>query len=150
MASSSVPFTGLSIDGQYRPASDNGTYEVRNSFTREVVGHAAAATAKDCQDAVEVAARAFKTWENSPLSVRRDVFLKASELLNTDKWKKRVTEALQQEVSATDFMVIFNFFLSTNGLRVDAGAIDQLKGETYVSMLPGGQVTTQRRAMGVM
>ena len=110
----------------------------------------AAATAKDCQDAVEVAARAFKTWENSPLSVRRDVFLKASELLNTDKWKKRVTEALQQEVSATDFMVIFNFFLSTNGLRVDAGAIDQLKGETYVSMLPGGQVTTQRRAMGVM
>ncbi|EPS95747.1 hypothetical protein FOMPIDRAFT_1131822 [Fomitopsis schrenkii] len=150
MASSSVPFTGLFIDGQYRPASDNGTYEVHNPFTREVVGHAAAATAKDCQDAVEAAARAYKTWENSPLSVRRDVFLKASELLNTDKWKKKVTEALQQEVSATEFMVIFNFFLSTNGLRVDAGAVDQLKGETYVSMLPGGQVTTQRRAMGVI
>ncbi|KAI0731464.1 Aldehyde/histidinol dehydrogenase [Fomitopsis betulina] len=150
MASSSIPFTGLFIDGQYRPASDNGTYEVHNPFTREVVGHAAAATAKDCKDAVDSAARAYKTWENSPLSVRRDVFLKASELLNTDKWKKKVTEALQQEVSATDFMVIFNFFLSTNGLRVDAGAIDQLKGEAYVSMLPGGQVTTQRRAMGVI
>ncbi|KZT66063.1 ALDH-like protein [Daedalea quercina L-15889] len=150
MASSSVPFTGLFIDGQSRPASDGGYYEVRNPYTREVVGHAAAATQKDCQDAVEVAARAFKTWENSPPSLRRDIFLKASELMNTDKWKKKATEALQQEVSATDFMVIFNFFLANNGLRVDAGAIDQLKGETYVSMLPGGQVTTQRRAMGVI
>ncbi|KAH9929273.1 aldehyde dehydrogenase [Fomitopsis serialis] len=147
---SSVPFTGLFIDGQLRPASDKGFYEVHNPYTRQVVGHAAAATQKDCRDAVEVAARAFKTWENSPYSTRRDIFLKASELLSTDKWKKRATEALQEEVSATDFMIIFNFFLSTNGLRVDAGAIDQLKGESFASILPGGQVSTQRRAMGVI
>ncbi|KZT66060.1 ALDH-like protein [Daedalea quercina L-15889] len=132
MASSSIPFTGLFTDGQSRPASDGGYYEVRNPYTREVVGHAAAATQKDCQDAVEVAARAFKTWENSPLSMRRDIFLKASELLNTTQWKEKAAEALQQEVSATDLMVILNFILSSNGLRVDAGAIDQLKGETYV------------------
>ncbi|TFY67393.1 hypothetical protein EVJ58_g1663 [Rhodofomes roseus] len=147
---SSVPFTGLFINGQQRPASDNGSYEVRNPYTREVVGHAAAATQKDCRDAVEAAATAFKTWENSPLHLRRDIFLKASDLLATDKWKKRATEALQEEVAATDFMVIFNFVLSNNGLRVDAGAIDQLKGETFPSIVPGGQVTTVRRAMGVI
>lgn len=65
-------------------------------------------------------------------------------------WKSRFTVALQEEVSATDYMVFFNFWLGDNGLRVDAGAVNQLKGETFASMLPGGQVTTQRRAMGVM
>lgn len=144
------PFTGLFINGQLRPASDGGLYEVHNPYTREVVGTAAAASKQDAQDAIEAATRAFQTWEQSPLSVRRDVFLKTSDLLATDAWRKKVTEALREEVSATDYMVFFNFWLGDNGLRVDAGAINQLKGETFPSILPGGQVTTQRRAMGVM
>ena len=123
---------------------------MNNPYTQEVVGNAAAASRQDVQDAIEAAVRAFQTWEQSPLSVRRDVFLKASELLATNVWKSRFTVALQEEVSATDDMVFFNFWLGDNGLRVDAGAVNQLKGETFASMLPGGQVTTQRRAMGVM
>ena len=144
------PFTSLFINGQLRPASDGGSFAVNNPYTQEVVGNAAAASRQDVQDAIEAAVRAFQTWEQSPLSVRRDVFLKASELLATDVWRKRFTVALQEEVSATDYMVFFNFWLGDNGLRVDAGAVNQLKGETFASMLPGGQVTTQRRAMGVM
>lgn len=144
------PFTALFIDGQLRPASDGGTFEVHNPYTREVVGTAAAASKQDAQDAIDAAVRAFHSWEQSPLSVRRDVFLKASELLATDVWRKKATEALQEEVSATDHMVFFNFWLADNGLRVDAGAINELKGETFASILAGGQVTTQRRAMGVM
>lgn len=123
---------------------------MHNPYTREVVGTAAAASKQDAQDAIDAAVRAFHSWEQSPLSVRRDVFLKASELLATDVWRKKATEALQEEVSATDHMVFFNFWLADNGLRVDAGAINELKGETFASILAGGQVTTQRRAMGVM
>lgn len=143
-------FTGLFINGQLRPASDGRVYEVRNPYSQEVVGTAAAATKQDAQDAIRAAAQAFLTWEQSLLSVRRDIFLKASELLATDVWRKKFTTALQEEVSATDYMVFFNFWLGDNGLRVDAGAVNQLKGETFTSMLAGGQVTTQRRAMGVM
>lgn len=49
----------LLIDGQLRPASDNGTFDVTNPATGEVIGQAADATVEDMEAALAAARRAF-------------------------------------------------------------------------------------------
>ncbi|OBZ77471.1 Vanillin dehydrogenase [Grifola frondosa] len=146
----SVPFTSLLINGQLRPASTEATFEVRNPYSNKVVGLAAAASSQDCKDAIDAAARAFGTWENSPLIARRDVFLKAADLFESEKYRERAKVALQEETAATDGMFSSGYLGSVNALRNYAGMVTQLRGETFPSVLEGGYAVAQRRAIGVV
>ncbi|KAH9848740.1 aldehyde dehydrogenase [Lenzites betulinus] len=146
----SPPLTPLFIDGEWRSSSTGATFDVRNPNTGAVVGTASAASAADCAAAVDAAARAFPTWEQTPLSYRRDILLKAADILATDEYRVRVMDAIGEETSATAETVVYNHTAPVNELRAFAGAVAQLKGETFVSGFPGGQVFSQRRAMGVI
>ncbi|KAK7687830.1 hypothetical protein QCA50_009049 [Cerrena zonata] len=149
--SNDIPFTPLLINGQFRPASDGRTFETINAYSKKVVGRAAAATSQDCLDAVETAAKAFETWEQTPLMQRRDVFLKAADLMSTEKWQKKVLVTMKDEVSAVDpMLVFFNIPAVVGMLRHTAGLISHLKGETFPSDVPGGHVVSQRRGLGVV
>ncbi|CCM04245.1 uncharacterized protein FIBRA_06412 [Fibroporia radiculosa] len=146
----STPFTPLYIDGEERQASDKGTFEVRNPYSKEIVTLAASASRDDCKDAIDAAAKAFRTWEHTPLITKRDYFLKAADLLETDKYKAKVAEAINAEAVAGEYMVQFNLMTSIGLLRWVAGSIALLRGETFPSLVPGGQVLAQRRAQGVI
>lgn len=146
-----VPFTSLYIDGRYVSASNNETYEVRNPYTDFVVGTAAAATSKDCTTAIEAAAKAFKFWEYGNLTERRDIFLKAAELVAGEKYRTKIIETIQEETSADSVLAqSLNWRGMSNYIRTQASMIDQLRGEVYPSgIVPGAQVLAQPRAMGV-
>lgn len=146
----SLPFTPLFIDGVWRPASSSSTYDVRNPFSGEVVGTAASASAEDCAAAVEAAARAFPVWERTPASVRRDIFLRAADLLATERYKEKIALSAREEVAGTDDMMPFSYYGQINLLRSYASLNAQLKGETFESVLSGGRVFAQRRAIGVV
>ncbi|EMD37147.1 hypothetical protein CERSUDRAFT_115060 [Gelatoporia subvermispora B] len=146
----SVPLTSLFIAGQSRPASDNGTYEVRNPYSQEVIGLAAAATSQDCKDAIDAAQIAYTSWENTPLSTRRDIFIKAAELLSGDKYKQKFAAALHQETSAVDFVIGYNILVGIEWLREYAGMALQYKARTFPSVYPGGNVVEVRKAKGVV
>ncbi|KAI0766679.1 aldehyde dehydrogenase [Trametes elegans] len=139
----------LSDPAEHKQTSGE-TFEVHNPTTGELVGTAASASAEDCTAAIEAAALAFQSWESSPLSLRRDILLKASDILASDEYKAKVLEVVNEETSALPETVIFNHTAPVNELRNFAGAISQLKGETFPSNLPGGRVFVQRRAMGVI
>ena len=94
------PFTPLYIDGEWRPASTGATYDVTNPLTGAVVGTAAAASAADCVAAVEAAQRAFKTWESTPAGVRRDIVLRAADILATERYRDKILEACATETCA--------------------------------------------------
>lgn len=145
-----LPYTPLFINGEQRPASTAARYEVRNPYSHAIVGYAAAASVKDCHDAVEAAARTFVEWERSPWGVRRDIFLKAANLLATESFKTKVKDALKDEIAASDATVALNFGASIKDLHEAAASVNNLKGEAYQSSIPGGQVMTQKRAMGVV
>ena len=146
-----TPFTPLLIDGQLRPASSGKSYEVRNSYSGQVVGTAASATSQDCKDAIEAAGRAFQTWEKSTLAQRRDIFLKAADLLVSDKYKTKNLEAIKDEISAVDPIVqSISLEFSASTLKTAAGLVHKLKGDTVPSVLPGAYAIGQRRAKGVM
>ena len=146
----SLPFTPLFINGEWRAASNGVTFDIFNPATGKVVGASASASLEDCTAAIEAAARAFKTWEHSPLAARRDVFLRAADLLETEKYRGRVAERTKEELAVAADMFVFNYAMQPNHLRNYAGAIQLLKGETFPSVIHGGQVFAQRRALGVM
>lgn len=143
-----LPFTPLYIDGKWRPSSSGDTFEVRNPGSGKVVGTAASASAEDCVAACTASAQAFKTWEHTPLSVRRDVVLKAADILAAKK--DRIIAATIEETASTEEWAWANFAFAINQLRNVAATTVLLKGETGQSIIPGGQVFVQRRAIGVM
>ncbi|KAI0653168.1 aldehyde dehydrogenase [Cubamyces menziesii] len=144
----SPPFTPLYIDGAWRPASTGATFQVRNPTSGEVVGTAAAASSKDCADAIRAAAEAFKTWEHTPLSMRRDILLKASEILAAKK--DQVVSAAREETATTEDWMWVNYEWPIDQMRDMAAATMLLRGHTGQSVIPGGQVFTHRRAIGVV
>lgn len=143
----SQPFTSHYIDGKHKPSSTNATYEVRNPLANKVVGRAASASSQDCRDAIEAAAKAFTTWEHSDYGFRRDIFLKAADLLLTDKYRTKIIDTITEETAGTTDWGLVNWGMSAPALKTAAGMVNELKGETFPS-ITGGHVVVQRRAIG--
>ena len=146
----SLPFTSLYIDGEWRPAGSGKTFDVFRPSSTEVVGTAAAATAADCVAAIDAAARAFPAWERTPLSVRRDVFLRAADIVASGRYRTAAIAACAEEVGATAEMTGAMHDMQVAALRNYASLVDMLHGETFPSCIPGGHVFAHRRAFGVV
>ncbi|KAH9030341.1 aldehyde dehydrogenase [Lactarius pseudohatsudake] len=131
---SDVPFTPLLINGERRPASTGATFEVRNPHTA----------------AIEAAQRAFPAWEDTPSNTRRRILLRALATLESEEWQKKVAAPLRAEVAMPESHVLFNLRSAPAPLADFACLVNELKGETLPSIIPGGQVFIQRRALGVV
>jgi acyl-CoA reductase-like NAD-dependent aldehyde dehydrogenase len=146
-----LPFTQLYINGKFVPSITGETFEVYNPHSGVHVGTAASASSLDCASAIEAASEAFKFWENSNLNDRRDILLRAAELVSSDKYRVKIVESTQQETAAAPYWANFNWAGARNFLRTHAGTVDRLRGEIYPSStVPGAQVISQRRAQGVV
>ena len=143
-------FTPLYINGEYRASSTDASFTFTNSFTGKVAGRAAAASSKDCADAIAAAAQAFPAWERSSLSQRESIIRRASELLQGPKYKPKIIQAMKDEISAMDEMNYFCVEYPAQVMRDFLGMIHLLKGESFPSSFGGGQVIVQRRAKGVV
>ncbi|KAG6915346.1 hypothetical protein DXG01_012020 [Tephrocybe rancida] len=143
-----VQLTPLFINGERKLSAV--PFDVINPASSLVVGQSANASSEDCQAAVNAAASAFKTWEHSTDSERRAIFLKAAELIATDKYKNMVNEAIQSETAAQESWCILNYTVAGHILRTCAGLVGQLKGEILPSVVPGAKLEVHRRAIGVM
>lgn len=165
----------LWINGERRSASDRGTFEVRNPLSKEVVATSASATSKDCkvsslafspvqhwsdfliwdlngvQDAVEAAGKAFESWERTPGAQKRAIFLKAADLLVTEKYQKKITKMMQEETAATETWIAINIWASRELILEAAAETFHIKGESSpCSAGTGGHVIVQRRAHGAV
>ena len=66
----------LYIDGRWQPAADGGTIPVINPATEEVIAHVAAGGARDVEQGVAAARRAFRGWRRTT-GAERAAFLRA-------------------------------------------------------------------------
>ncbi|KDQ56594.1 hypothetical protein JAAARDRAFT_689366 [Jaapia argillacea MUCL 33604] len=150
--SSSLPFTSLFINGQWVPSSTSSTFPIHNpSSPSSPVGHSASASVADCTSALTSAATAFRTWEHTSLSSKRSIFLKAAELLASERYKKKVIEVTQSEIGAVEPWILGTWAPSVEKLKWTAGCVNELRGETFPSdFAEGAHVVVQRRAMGVV
>ncbi|KAJ7089223.1 Aldehyde/histidinol dehydrogenase [Mycena belliarum] len=145
------PFTPLFIDGQQVPASDNATFEVHSTSAGGVVGTSASASSADCTAAVEAAGRAFKSWEKTTPYARRDIFLKAADLVGTDRWRDLIAQTAIEETGCTHAWAVAGAAPAGPVIRTIASFANDLTGKTFVSAsVPGTQCVMEQRAMGVI
>lgn len=145
-----VPFTHLLINGERRPSSTGATFEVRNPHTGVLASTAASASSDDCRAAIEAAHRAFPAWEDTPSNTRRQILVRALATLESEEWQKKAAASLRAEVAMPESHVIFNLRSTPGSLLGFTCLVNELKGETLPSFIPGGQVFVQRRALGVV
>ena len=62
--------TELFIGGEWRPASDGGTFPIEDPSTEETIAEVASATVEDVTAAVEVAHAAGLEWAKLPPRLR--------------------------------------------------------------------------------
>ncbi|KZV64148.1 aldehyde dehydrogenase [Peniophora sp. CONT] len=146
----SRPLVRLYVNGVHRASSTGSTFVVRNTFSGKPVTTAAAASSADCLEAINSAQRAFPAWEALSPWARHSIFCKAADIMDTEAWKKQVREAMVEETSSTPSWLGYHTNVSTM-MRAYASMVNELKGQTFPSCVPGGgQVIVQRRAQGVV
>ncbi|MDQ0078537.1 succinate-semialdehyde dehydrogenase/glutarate-semialdehyde dehydrogenase [Arthrobacter oryzae] len=73
--------TGLLIGGQWREASDGGTFEVHDPATGEVIVTLASATSDDAVAALDAADAAQASWARTAPRVRAEILRRAFDLV---------------------------------------------------------------------
>ena len=76
-----LPNTGLLIGGEWRAASDGGTFEVQNPATGETVCSVASATSADARAARDAAAGAQDAWARTRPRDRAEILRRAFDLV---------------------------------------------------------------------
>ncbi len=140
--------TQLIIDNKERAASSGKTFERRHPLTDELVSEGAAGTVEDALAAVESASVAFATWSKTGPSERRNILLKAADILESRTGE--FVEAMTNEVGAAPLWAGFNAYLSISLFREAAGLATQIQGETIPTDKPGTISMTVRQPAGVV
>jgi acyl-CoA reductase-like NAD-dependent aldehyde dehydrogenase len=71
----------LFINGEWTGAVDGKTYQKRNPYTGGTASQVPAGKREDARRAIEAAAAAFPAWSATAPGVRRNLLLKAAEML---------------------------------------------------------------------
>lgn len=118
----------LFIAGEWTHASDKETFEDLNPYTGEVYTEVAAATPDDATRAIEAAAAAFPEWAASPPGFKRQIFLKAADIM--ERRQDELVKAMMEEAGGTIGISMFQMGFVPGLLRMSAGAPYEVKGET--------------------
>jgi acyl-CoA reductase-like NAD-dependent aldehyde dehydrogenase len=115
----------LHINGQ--DVTTKKTIDVRQPSTGNVIHQASSASVEDALSAVKAAESAFETWASLPANQKRDIFLRAADIL-----EKRIAEVgkwEEDEAGATPFYASgFDAPTAVSGLRDVAGKISGIVG----------------------
>lgn len=145
---SSVSFTvPFLIDGKEVVSST--TFPVVSPSDSETLWQCSSASVKDAMAAVEAASTAFPTWSKTKPSFRRNIFLKAAELL--DKREDECLRYLMRETGALEAFAKFNTTITTEMLKDVSGRIEQaLHGEIPVCAHEGTEALLVKEPFGVV
>lgn len=138
----------LIIDNTARPATDSEQFNRHHPISGEVITSGAAATVSDALAAVESAERALADWAHTGPSARRDILLRAADIL--ERRSEVFIAAMNAEVSSSEAWSQFNVFLTTQCLRQAASLTSNITGETIPTDRPGVFSMTVRQPAGVV
>lgn len=140
--------TELYIDGDWRAATDGGTFESLDPESDAVYAIAARATAEDVDTAVAAARVAAKTYGVSTPREREAWLHKAAALL--EERRPRFIDALIDEIGSPLRKANFEFGAALDMMRASAGMTRRVNGEVLQSDVPGRMSFAIRRPVGVV
>ncbi|KAJ5781125.1 hypothetical protein N7457_006285 [Penicillium paradoxum] len=125
------------------------TFPVTSPYTNTTIWNASAATPEDAIRAVEAADAAFPSWSQTKPTVRRDILLKAADLLEARL--ETNAEYMRQEMGA-DVGASAGFVvpLAVRMLREVASRITSICGSVPVVEMEGQSAMVFKEAMGVI
>lgn len=115
----------LQISGQ--EIRTNTTFKVVNPGTNNVLWKCSSASRFDALQAAEAAQRAFAVWSRMKASARRDIFLRAADVLASRA--KELAEYVRLETGATEPWAAININGSIEQLRDVAGRVMNVVGQ---------------------
>ena len=115
------------IGGKWVDAANGKTFEDMNPYTGDVYAHLPAGTREDARRAIEAAQAAFPEWSATPPSVRRNIFLKAADIM--ERRQDELVRAMMEEVGGTIGISMFQMFFVPGLYRMAASAGYDVKGE---------------------
>lgn len=121
MSTYTVPFI---INGEERHAEK--TFDVKSPDTGNVLHQCGIATEADALAAVEAAAVAGQQWRNFPATKRRDIILKAAEIVNNRR--DELAQYMMDEVGAPRGWADFNLNLVIDMYKDTAGRVSAVEG----------------------
>lgn len=142
-SSSAVPFF---LDG--KQITRETSFDVTSPNNGETCWKTSSASEEDAVKAVESAERAFKSWSKTKPAERRDIFLKAAQLLK-DK-KEEAFIYTNTETGAVRSMFEFEFGLAVEGILTIAGLIPTVQGAVLNPAEEGKSAILLREPYGVV
>jgi len=140
--------TLLLIGGEWVPASKNDRFFHRlNPVSGKPFTRAAAASVPDVEAAVRAAAEAFSAWAATGPGKRRDLLLRAAEVLVAHQ--SAFVASMIAETGATEGWAGFNVAFGASILREAAAMTTQVTGEIIPSDVPGNLAMAIRQPVGV-
>lgn len=141
--------TEIYIGGESRPASDKRVYDIMNpARPSELVGHAAAATQKDVDDAVRAAHGAFPAWAALGFTARAEILRSIAKALVADeedvKYRSRLFTREHGKIARETLMEMSRLgdrFMQAADYGDRMQADEQIKGppfDTIVTRQPRG------------
>jgi vanillin dehydrogenase len=147
-ARSEVLERGLLIGGKSVPASSGKLADDISPWDGEVYARVAAGTAADITRAADAAEAAFPAWSAMGAFERREIFLKAADVM-AQRGEEAIT-ALARETGASRLFSEFNLAFCIQVLREAAAAITRPMGELLPTSIPGAYSMAQRVPFGVV
>ncbi|MCH8530374.1 MAG: aldehyde dehydrogenase [Saccharospirillum sp.] len=138
----------LLIGGQSVLGAKKRTFTRANPLSEKKVTTAVAASRKDVKSAVLAAERAFAKWSKTGPNARREVLLKAADLMEARQ--ADFIERMVAETGATPGWAGFNCMVAAGMLREAASLTTQIQGNVIPSDVPDNLAMGVRVPCGVV
>lgn len=124
-------------------------FPVISPISTSEIWECSAASSEHVEKAISSAQNAFQAWAATKPSTRRDIFLRAAEIIA--ERRQELGEYMHQEIGADTAYQDFILGLAIEGLKDTAGKIaGALLGEIPVSNHDGMRAMTYKRPFGVV
>jgi acyl-CoA reductase-like NAD-dependent aldehyde dehydrogenase len=138
----------LLIGGEWRGAQAGREYEQTFPYTGETIGAAAAAGREDASAAVDAAQAAFPAWSRSAPGQRREILLRAAQLML--ERAEQIAATVTEETGGVFGWGMFNVQLAAGMLREAAAQAYWMTGDVIPSDVPGKLAMAVRQPAGVV
>jgi acyl-CoA reductase-like NAD-dependent aldehyde dehydrogenase len=139
---------GLLIGGTSVPASSGKLADDVSPWDGEIYARVAAGIPADITRAADAAQAAFPAWSTMGAFERREIFLRAADVMA--KRGEEAIVALARETGASRLFSEFNLAFCIQVLREAAAAITRPMGELLPTSIPGAYSMAQRIPFGVV
>ncbi|KAH7001495.1 aldehyde dehydrogenase domain-containing protein [Ilyonectria destructans] len=123
-------------------------FDVVSPATGKVVHRCHSASVDDANLAVEAAAKALKTWRKTPPEQRRDIFLRAAEVM--ERRRTELRQYMGDETGGEADWTDFNLTVSINHIKDVAGRIATVEGSFPTTMSPDTSAIVMQEPYGVV